>query len=50
MAMEKVTFGDDMPGYAFGPKGGPAVVVIQVLTRDQQTCHLVMNSFSNTRG
>ena len=32
MAMEKVTFGDNLPGYDFGPKSGPAVIVIQVLS------------------
>ena len=29
--MEKVTFGTDLPGFIAGPKGAPAVIVIQVL-------------------
>lgn len=29
MAMEKITFGNNLPGYEFGPKTGPAVLVIQ---------------------
>ena len=44
--MEKVTFGDGMPGYDFGPKEGPAVVVIQVLTRDKQT-HVRLTHFAH---
>lgn len=37
MAMEKVTFGENLPGYVFGPTEGPAVVVIQVLGRPPNT-------------
>ena len=28
--MEKIVFGDNLPGYEFGPKNKPAVLVIQV--------------------
>lgn len=31
MAMEKITFGDNLPGEECGPKEGPAVLMIQVL-------------------
>ena len=35
MAMEKITFGNNLPGYEFGPKTGPAVLVIQVRIPDR---------------
>lgn len=28
--MEKITFGDNLPGYIVGPVGAPGLVVIQV--------------------
>ena len=34
--MEKIVFGSGLPGYEYGPKAGPAVVVIQVHT----TCRM----------
>lgn len=45
--MEKVTFGDDMPGYVFGPKEGPAVVVIQVPRHIQMADILGQTPFSS---
>ncbi len=30
MSLESVKFGKDLPGYEYGPKEGPALIVIQV--------------------
>ena len=30
MSLESIKFGKDLPGYEYGPKEGPALIVIQV--------------------
>jgi hypothetical protein len=35
--MEKITFGDNIPGYVYGPEDAPGVVMLQVC---RSTCTL----------
>lgn len=30
MSLEKITFGDNLPGYSGGPKEAPGIIVLQV--------------------
>ena len=30
VSMEKITFGDNIPGYIYGPEDAPGVVMLQV--------------------
>lgn len=34
--MEKITFGDNIPGYIYGPEDAPGVVMLQVSCRRTQ--------------
>lgn len=37
---EKITFGDGLPGYVVGDKGGPAVIVIQARFLAARACRV----------